>query len=320
MSGRSRVDLGWQTSVARMTSLWGASSRASRFGEDGLVMADDLVAKGKIEDCLGLAARWEERTATVERPEVGSSLEADDQLNPRFPTSAIAWASIGNAVDHLGMIGDALQREGSAPFRPTALYTLTRGALVAASQAIWVLTGDRTTRIRRTRLLELEEAKTFSGFLRDYATDVTLPADVEDSFMRSLSTEADRVAARAADLKREIRPASGDYSVTRTLRDAAASIEAEAPNNWMRRALLFEWRASSGDAHARLWTKQVRPGEIVEGADGSKTRLTTGSYSSYSQSIGAATVTAWHALRLWDVQRIPEGRVGISSEQGATQT
>ena len=49
-----------------------------------------------------------------------------------------------------------------------------------------------------------------------------------------------------------------------TPRDAAEVASTHTDNDeWVRRALLFEWRSASADRHARLWPRLVRPGYKV---------------------------------------------------------
>lgn len=188
-----------------------------------------------------------------------------------------------------------------------AFYTVCRGALVAASQAIWVMSGSRDLRLRRVRLLELEEAMSFREFLKDYARDEHLAEDTSPEFAEELQAKAKATADRHRELHKELKPQRGEYSVTRTLRDAAQEVQGDPDEDrWLRRAFMYEWRAASGDAHARLWTRSVRPRvDVPLIGEGARLRVTTGTTETYGQALGAATMVTSHAFRLWDEQRLP---------------
>lgn len=264
--------------------------------------ADPWLAR--IERCLEAAEQWHLRTPEAETPADGSRLAADNARNPSFRPSSVAWASIGSAVDHLGLAEDSIRRDGGGRLRPMAFYTVCRGALVAASQAIWVMTGSREVRLRRVRLLELEETYSFRQFLNDYARDEDLVEDTSREFAEELQAKARATADRHKELRDELRPQRGEYSVTRTLRDAAEEVQGHlGEDRWLRRAYMYEWRAASGDAHARLWTRSVRSRvDVPLIGEGVSIRVTTGTTESYGQSLGAATMATSHALRLWDEQ------------------
>ncbi len=229
-----------------------------------------------------------------------SQLAADDERNPTFPASTIAWSSIGSAVDHLGLADDALRREGGARLRPVAFFTVCRGALVAAGQAMWVMTGTPDVRLRRVRLVEREEVNSLKVFLDDYVGDESTAGDISPELVRQLRLKAGAAARRSKQLHDELHPRRGEASVTRILRDAADQIIGLDGDPWLRRAYVFEWRAASGDAHARLWQRSVRPhDDIPLIGEGSRLRVSTGTTDSYGQSLAAATLAVSQAFELW---------------------
>jgi hypothetical protein len=229
-------------------------------------------------------------------------MERDDALNPSLTCSSIAWSSIGIAVDHLGLADDSLQREGGGLLRPFAFYTLCRGALVAASQAIWVMSGSRDVRLRRTRLVELLELEGVLSFLRDYSQDDSLAGLVSEEFLTSLDQRSKDVAERHKALKADLRPARGENSVTRMLKDAANVIhDARDEDEWLKRAYLAEWRLASGTAHARIWPGDIRPNEVLPiVGQRAKIRITSATTESYGTSLAAASMATSEAFRLWD--------------------
>ena len=97
---------------------------------------------------------------------------------------------------HLGLASDSLQRQGGVRLRPTAFYNVCRAALIAASQALWVMTGTEQERLRRVQLLELDEAKSAKAFLTDYADDVAFESDTSEEIYETVKT---RLAQEAAE-------------------------------------------------------------------------------------------------------------------------
>jgi hypothetical protein len=223
-------------------------------------------------------------------------------MNPSLTTSTVAWSSISMAVDHLALADDCLKREGGARLRPFAFYTLCRGALVAASQAIWVLSGSRDTRLRRIQLVELLELDGLLSFLQDYSRDESLEDTVSAEFLAGVNRRASEVEKRQKSLKAALSPQRGENSVTRMLKDAAKVIDdARTEDAWLRRAFLAEWRLASATAHARIWPGDIRPHETVPlVGQRAKLRISSATTESYGTSLAAATMATSEAFKLWD--------------------
>src|SRR5665647_1555533 len=83
--------------------------------------------------------RWKVRAATTEPPQPGSELAVDDEVFPRHPISEVARMSLVSAGEHLRMARDAIE---AGRLYPSAHFTLLRGGLVGAAQAVWVLGPD----------------------------------------------------------------------------------------------------------------------------------------------------------------------------------
>lgn len=257
----------------------------------------------RIERSLQAIEQWHKRTGSAESPEPGSRLATDDMRNPSHPASLIAWSSIAAAVDHLGLAGDAIMREGGVRLRPTAFYNVCRAALVAASQAIWVMTGTQGQRLRRVQLLELEEAKSAKEFYKDYVHDVALEGDTSSELVAQMKQALGQREARERELRTRLKPQRGEGSVTSTLRAASEVVTASHDDAWVRRAFMFEWRTASADSHARLWHVGFRPGSRVPLlGDGTYLRMTTATFESYGQALGLAVMATSEAWRLWDQQ------------------
>jgi hypothetical protein len=127
--------------------------------------------------------------------------------------------------------------------------------------------------------------------------------------VEEVKAKAQATFERHKALRKELKPQHGEYSVTRTLKDAAQEVQGDfGEDRWLRRAYMFEWRAASGDAHARMWPRSFRPRvDVPLIGERATLRMTTGTTETYGQSLGAATMATSHALRLWDEQsKVPD--------------
>lgn len=267
--------------------------------------ADDDEWETRIEHCFQAIRKWESRTSAEDGTSVsGSRIATEDADNPSMTFSVVAWSSIQMAVDHLGLADDAMSRMGGANLRPFALYTLCRGALVAASQAIWVMTGGRDVRLRRLRFVELAELDGMRNFLRDYSNDKSLKDSGSEDVVEKAKNKANRIDDRHRAVKQLLKPEKPyEGSVTRMLKDSAAFIVENGRNDpWLARAYLSVWRLASGAAHARIWPGDFRPHETVPiVGQRARLRVSTGTLKSYGVSIVAATTATSEAFRLWDL-------------------
>ena len=83
----------------------------------------------------------------------GSILGIDDQLWPHHPTSQVARLAMIAASEHLDVIEVIMEMAPTRTFI-TAPYSVVRGALVGAAQALWILGAsnavDRQQRCHRS--------------------------------------------------------------------------------------------------------------------------------------------------------------------------
>src|SRR5690606_3753678 len=80
--------------------------------------------------------RWRLRAQTVEEPEAGSDLALDDKIFPHMAISQLARYSLVASGEHLRLALDALRLK---QLYPSSHFTALRGALVGASQGVWIL-------------------------------------------------------------------------------------------------------------------------------------------------------------------------------------
>lgn len=259
----------------------------------------------RFEKCVDAARAWEERLASPDSVEPGSSLASDDKDLLTAPVRTAAWSGILSAVDHLALMAD-LSR-GELNMRPTSLFTPTRAALLGASQAVWVLSGNRP--IRRARALSIaeDERSKHRAFLWDYAKDEYAKANFSQEFMSDLNSQTDELSAeimRIRKMRKEFPKIDSD--ATTMMREAAAHLTSagSVDDQWMRFALAYEWRVASAAAHGRSWPVFVRKTEKTKTADGELRSFTT-SAEELGRSVGAATMMTSEAWRLWDLRRVP---------------
>lgn len=82
-----------------------------------------------------------------------SELAADDQLWTHHPVSQVVWQAMVSAADHLDIMEVIAMLAPNKTFI-TAPFTVARGALVASSQALWVLGPDKAD-VRQQRGLSI---------------------------------------------------------------------------------------------------------------------------------------------------------------------
>lgn len=101
--------------------------------------------------------RWKARATTTEPPQSNSELAIDDQIFPRHPISEVVRTSLMLSGEHLRLARDAIE---VGQLYPSAHFTLLRGALVGAAQAVWILGPSERTERRERGLTVLTEIHT----------------------------------------------------------------------------------------------------------------------------------------------------------------
>ena len=98
--------------------------------------------------------RWRLRAQTVEEPEIGSDLALDDKIYPHMAISQLARMSLVLSGEHLRLALDAVNAK---QLYPSSHFTVLRGALVGASQGVWILSPDDRGERRERGLAVLAE-------------------------------------------------------------------------------------------------------------------------------------------------------------------
>lgn len=269
-------------------------------------MDGDEIWWGRLRLAMKAVRHWERRTGERGEVEPGSSIARDDDGLTGHPVRTGAWYGLIVAVDHLGLVAD-LTRDGLT-LRPSSIFTVTRAALLGASQAVWLLSGSREDRRCRALSIESDERKQHRGFVNDFARDDYLRDNQAPDFVEGLDQLAQRLTEELLSLRglRKGRSYDGDFVSTTMMREAAAHLAGRGSNDdWFRLALAAEWRMASAAAHARSWPTYVRPTECTSLPGGGAVLSMTSSLEDVTKSYVAAVLMTSEAWRLWDLRRQP---------------
>lgn len=187
--------------------------------------------------------QWRLRARRLEEPEPGSDLALDDKIFERMAISQLARTSLATAGEHLRLALDAIKAQ---QLYPSSHFTVLRGALVGASQAVWVLESpDRN--VRRERGLTVY-AEMYVQLEKYYKFLGTTQLEVDDR-------------ERLDDQKLWVKERQGDVALLRTSKAklnstdvivAAADYAFEDPT--LRAVVRRLWHETSADAHALGWS------------------------------------------------------------------
>lgn len=187
-----------------------------------------------------------ELRSSAGQPGAGSALAVDDQLWPHHPTSQVVWAAMVSASDHLDLvmtIADAIEEQTYI----TAWFSVARGALVAASQALWIV-GSEDPNIRQQRALSIgvEHLAQRIGYQREQLK-VCSPEQQELS-----QAQLDEVLLPMLEEAKQKVKKGYRYTDTKVIEQAVRYRFSEDTENAVVTADLI-WRRLGGDAHALGW-------------------------------------------------------------------
>jgi hypothetical protein len=179
------------------------------------------------------------------RPRSRSGAASSPSTRPSFTRSRpwrMAWISLIAAGEHLMIVRDTLAQK---QLYPSGSYTVIRGALVGASQAVWAL-APAVRELLRDRGLAL---------IREMHTQLIKAHEDHDPTLLS-SAQLTEIAEQIQWLKarRTTVTASMTSNVTINLTDiitAAADYLFKTPEK--RQAARDLWRQMGGDAHVLVW-------------------------------------------------------------------
>ncbi|SIR79423.1 hypothetical protein [Microbacterium sp. RURRCA19A] len=187
--------------------------------------------------------RWRLRAHRIEQPERGSDLAQDDQIFEWMPISEVVRLSLVASGEHLRLALDAVKAE---QLYPSSHFTVLRGALVGASQAVWILAPDEQVARRERGLTVIAEMYAQMGKYYNFLETTALEADDQTR----LSDQKLWLAERSAQVA-----ARKNTGATLNLTDVIGSaVDTTFPDRRAREALRGLWRQMSADAHVLGWS------------------------------------------------------------------
>ncbi|MBH0007907.1 hypothetical protein [Salinibacterium sp. SWN1162] len=209
-------------------------------------MAITEAQRAALEQMLDTATdldRWRLRAHRVEEPERGSELAVDDEIFQHMAISQLARLSLTAAGEHLRLALDAINAK---QLYPSSHFTVLRGALVGASQAVWIL-GPQNRDVRRERGLTVlsemyAQMDKYYAFLDSTGLEPDDRADLDDQRLW-LGERRDDVVS--------IRHTGATLKLTEVIGAAADYAFADLPSRDAARRL---WREMSADAHVLGWS------------------------------------------------------------------
>lgn len=185
--------------------------------------------------------RWRLRAQTVEEPQSSSDLAIDDEIFPQMAISQLIRISLVSSGEHLRLALEALRAK---QLYPSSHFTVLRGALVGASQGVWILCpGDREER-RERGLSVIAEMYTQMG---KYYNSLEGLSEADQQRLADqkvwLNNRKNGVAA--------VRKRTADLNLTDVIQKAA---QETFTSSGQREAVRRLWREMSADAHVLGWS------------------------------------------------------------------
>lgn len=215
------------------------------------VSAEALLAA--IEETYSEIDRWRAKFATPRLPYDGSPLARDDAIWPQYSLSTAAWTSMASAFDHLDLIRLTIE---SRRLFPTAQFSVLRGSLVAASQAVWLLAPEEPD-IRVERGLQV--ATEHYVHMRRWATEAHAGGVIFSRTAASIDQQIESMNANLAAIK-SLSPRLPRLSLTESVIPEAA---VAAFDESLRSQAMHWWRTFGGDAHVLGWQWNTRDFEEI---------------------------------------------------------
>ena len=266
--------------------------RCMTVGNDNELQEALLVA---IEGTYGRIENWRETFATIRLPYDSSPLARDDQRWPLYSVSTAAWTSMASAYDHLDLIRLTIE---SRRLFPTAQFSVLRGALVAASQAAWLLApSDSEERVRRG----LQVAAEYYRHMRKWAVEADESALIMSRTTASIEEQIASMDESIEAIKR-ISPSLPQLSLTESVIPEAA---VAAFDDSHRSQALHWWRTFGGDAHVLGWQWNTRDFTDTKSDGVMANRQVGGSLNDVGTPYLYTVALLKWALRRYEVLRLP---------------
>lgn len=204
---------------------------------------------------------WRVRAQRSEVPESGSELQLDDAGFDEHPISEMARISLISAGEHLRLAWTAIL---AGQLYPIAHFTTLRSALLAASQAVYILGPDEGS-VRRGRGLAAV-AESYKR-ARQFHKETLKHPDLTDGERQEIEAHVEWLTTRLG----KTRQAGAEISLN--ISDDVipyASKLVYGMSNDRELGVNLLWRKLSGDAHALTWAvaqrttfRSARAGQIL---------------------------------------------------------
>lgn len=188
---------------------------------------------------------WQARARRMppEQPERGSELALDDAVFKWHPISESVRLSLVTSGEHLRLARDAIE---SGQVYPSAHFTVLRGALVGAAQAVWILapeTGTERQQRGLTLLAEMyKQLRKFDAELNTFFLEPEQRNRLRDQQIWLHEREAQVAAQRASQ---------SSLNQTEFIRWSLEYLFQDEERRQDGRTL---WRQMSADAHVLGWS------------------------------------------------------------------
>ena len=248
-----------------------------------------------LHELRGWDEYWIENGHDVEG---GSDLALDDRLLPGAPTSGSAILGIQSAVDHLGVLGDALRASGVR--RPFGYFTLARAAMFASARTIWILSPDeRECRQERGLWMEWQSDRYFSKTLVQFQEQPDPgPRAVANDLADRVASHQAMLSAAAASLGVDLVPRRAPTD-TEIVEEAGRWLEGPDVDTNLGSGLAWQWRTHSGTAHSFPWVMVGKVDLETVYADGTGEGALTPSLEDLGVAFGTAIRATREAIRLF---------------------
>ena len=187
--------------------------------------------------------RWQSRAQRYEVPQPGSKLALEDALYPWHAISEVARVSLISSGEHLRLARTALE---AGELYPSAHFTVLRGALVGACQAVWVLAAGNAADRQERGLMLIDEM--YAQLQKYYSEVATTP--LSDAQRRDLVDQINWSQERRGQVARA-RHTAAKLNQTTTITWA---LDHSFPDDERRHVGRLLWRQMSADAHVLGWS------------------------------------------------------------------
>jgi hypothetical protein len=271
----------------------------------------DEEARTRLPQTLQPVPAWSDRVRAHIPIEPASSLAADDAPDSKlWQIGRLVNASMLSAVDHLRCLRDSLDK--SEWLYIMAYDSLVRSALVAASQAVWLLSGTRIQRRYRNLLIYRDEWRNEIASYGILEGSDLVEADVLRAETDKLKRRLEATSPTLRAYQKEIGPGTpGDFQMTRMVAEVADMVFPKKDGKQVgnisygvRMSLSF----TSAVVHAapRAVMSRADRENAIDLGNGQKLMPISMSIPTLYQHTAGAVLILNEAWRLFDLRRIAQ--------------